>query len=446
MLSEHVIPQSEPDLSVGIILPEDNIQQVVVDIPMADYNVSANDAYVVDLKNETTLTFSLAINKVQLRIGDDVELNGESLFIRQVGECHMQQNAGILVHDVVAGRGFHWRKKIGVYLPGDLEIKFIDNTLVLINHVSFEHYLMCVATSEMGAACPPALIEAQTIAARSWMLANVEKKHRHLGMDVCNDDCCQRYQGTNFLTEQSITGAQNSHGIVAMYKGAICDARYSKSCGGMMESFDTIWGGGDLAYMQVKRDIVDDSEQKVDLRSNDAMRHWLETVPNSFCSPKTIPENELIRYLGGVDEEGHYYRWEVRFSQLEMTAELNRTLSLGADKIAAITTGQRGGSGRLKSIDIVYIDKMGEKQKKTVQGDVAIRAALHAKFLYSSAIHITSSPPQGALPEQFHIRGAGWGHGAGLCQIGALGMALENYSTEEIILHYYPGSNLVKLY
>ena len=336
MLNDQAIPQKEPEISVGIILPEDEMQQVIVNIPNGEYSIVANDKSPTIITESMKITFATAGNKVCLQMPDGTELCADSLHIRQNTELPMRKNAGVLVHGVIAGRDFHWKKNIDVFLPGHMEVKQADGQLILINHLPFEHYLMCVATSEMGAACPAALIESQTIAARSWMLANVEKKHRHLGMDVCNDDCCQRYQGTNFLTEQSIAGARNSHGIVAMFENTICDARYSKSCGGMMESFPTIWDGDDLPYMQVKRDILDQVEEQIDLTSEDAIQTWLDSEPLSFCSPQTIPEYELIKYLGGVDEEGHYYRWHYHFSQVEMTAVLNKTLSLGAQKILKI--------------------------------------------------------------------------------------------------------------
>ncbi|KAA3618579.1 MAG: SpoIID/LytB domain-containing protein [Calditrichaeota bacterium] len=447
MLNDQEIPKSEPEISVGIILPEDAIREITVEITSSGYLIWGEGKERTLLNDGDRIKCTSESGTVLYKHADGEEYRGKSVKIRGRDDGEIGHKTGLLVHDVIAGRDFHWKKTINVYLPGHIEIKAVGSELVLINHLPFEHYLMCVSTSEMGAACPPALIEAQTIAARSWMLANVEKKHRTLGMDVCNDDCCQRYQGTNFLTPQSITGARNTYGTVALFQDKICDARYSKSCGGMMESFETIWGGTSVEYLQVKRDFSDQNKiEHINLNNESAMEKWLTGEPPGFCSPATIPENGLIKYLGGVDEKGQYYRWHHQLSQDEMRATLKDTLALDARDIHAIRTGDRGGSGRLKSVTIEYTTRRGEKQKQRVEGDVAIRAALHKRFLYSSAIVIEKIPAESSIPDKFIIRGAGWGHGVGLCQIGALGMALNGYESSEIIQHYYPGCELVKLY
>ncbi len=447
MLEIDQIPQSEPELSVGIVLPQDGYSNLTVDISPDDCRFFAGDEEIEIAADLSHFRFKVDGEDVRLDLPSAAFIKAQSFRIEHTPVDHIAAKSGICVHDVIAGRDFHWRKKIPVYLLGKIEVKAVGGVLVLINHLPFEIYLMCVATSEMGAACPPALIEAQTIAARSWMLANIEKKHRHLGMDVCNDDCCQRYQGTNFLTQQSIAGAQNTWGNVAMAQQEICDARYSKSCGGMMESFETIWGDEKRSYLQIKRDWQGEiSEPAGDLTEEQAMRKWLHAQPESFCSPKTIAEDELVQYLGSVDEKGRYYRWQFEFSQNELCETLNETLSLGAVQIHRILPRKRGGSGRVQAIGIHYVDECGHEMERIVSGDVAIRAVLHKKFLYSAAFVIDHLPTEAPVPEKFIIRGAGWGHGVGLCQIGALGMALKKYSCEQIIAHYYPGSQLVKLY
>ncbi len=454
MLPEKTIPTEEPILAVGIVLPEDHQKRLVLDIPQ-------QNAYVLacDRAGETHA----------LRPGSRVELNfvGEqSLSIRaETGEgersitCatavirptraeEIEPGSGILARDIIAGREFHWKKHIDVPLPGALEIRAHEDALIMINHVRFEYYLMCVATSEMGAECPQALIEAQTIAARSWMLANVEKKHRHLGMDVCNDDCCQRYQGTRYMTLQSRAGAEATWGQTLLYRGRVCDARYSKSCGGMMEAYEAIWGGEAVPYLIVKRDADKSTSADLpDLRQDAVFHEWVSSVPMAFCSPHVIPENELKRYLGGVDEESEYYRWQVTQTQRELTEQLNKSLGLNAAAILEVQPLERGGSGRVTRLRIIFRKHDGSTAEHLVSGDVAIRRALHADFLYSAAfeVHTLDSTPDG-VPAAFSIAGCGWGHGVGLCQIGALGMALQGYDSSTIVAHYYPGSELKKLY
>ena len=231
-----------------------------------------------------------------------------------------------------------------------------------------------------------------------------------------------------------------------MFDGQICDASYSKSCGGMMEAFETIWRGGAKAYLQNKRDWQGAGEATINLTDENATRKWLQAVPPAFCSPATIPEDELIKYLGSVDEKGRYFRWQHSYSQVEMCHTLNETLSLGAAKIYRITPRRRGGSGRLQTIGILYQDEQGHEMERIVSGDVAIRAALSKKFLYSAAFVVDHLPEGAQVPDNFQIQGGGWGHGVGLCQIGALGMALNGFSSEQIISHYYPNSDICKIY
>ncbi len=355
---------------------------------------------------------------------------------------------GIKVSGVPAGRGFHWQKFIDVYLPGNLEVSVQDGHLLLINELPLEQYLICVATAEMSARCPAAFLEAQTIAARSWMLANVEQKHlRRYGFDVCNDDCCQRYQGTGNLTTPSIQAAENTRGQVLLFQDRICDARYSKSCGGISERFSAIWGGQDHDYLQVRPDTDPAVAGAInELDSEQRVIDWINQTPLSFCSSSTIPEKELKKYLGNVDEEGKYFRWQVVYSQQEICSLLNAKLNLKAKSILDFVPLERGGSGRIVRLQVKYIDAAGKVCTTIVQRDVQIRRALQQGFLYSSCIYFSSKKGKDNIPVQFTIHGAGWGHGVGLCQIGALGMALRGYQTKEIVKHYYPGSHLTTIY
>ena len=306
---------------------------------------------------------------------------------------------------------------------------------------------MCVATSEMGAKCPHSLLEAQTIVARSWMLANVEQKHIDLGMDVCNDDCCQRYQGSGNLTNHSIAAAIATRGQVLMQGDLVCDARYSKSCGGVMESFATIWAGPELPYLQ---NIPDRESENIEaipvLQDEEKIREWIDSQPPAFCSPQTVAEESLADYLGNVDEEGKYYRWQVTYSQADLCKLLNSKLNLDAAYISGLQSLSRGGSGRIIELRIDYQKNNGRKAKYIVTRDVDIRKALHEGFLYSSCIYFELHKDSNGRISEVIIHGAGWGHGVGLCQIGALGMSIEGYSTQQILSHYYPGSRLVKIY
>lgn len=443
MLNPKEIPSKEPLIRVGIILPEDDFDTIQLEIPEGkEYQLTNEENDVLKIENNS-LTF---VNNAGLINSKGI---GESNFwkISPVKDYKIAPRAGIKVKDVVAGRGFHWQKYIDIFLSGSIEITLIDGAIILINELPIEEYLMCVATSEMSAECPDTLIESQTIAARSWMLANVEQKHVSIGMDVCNDDCCQRYQGTTYLAEQSIAGAMKTYGQVLTFNDKICDARYSKSCGGAMETYSTIWIGEDLPYMQNKVDFIDKNQVVLlPLNTNKKAQDWINSQPDSFCSPKTISEEELPKYLGNVDKEGSYFRWQFQYSQIEITTLLNKQLNLHTKGILSLNALERGGSGRIIHLEIEYIDNQNDKKTYIVERDVEIRRVLHEDFMYSSCIDVEASEIKNDLPGLFTIKGAGWGHGAGLCQIGALGMSLKGYSTEDIVYHYFPGSRLKKIY
>lgn len=451
MIKPDVIPENEPIIDVGIILPEDSLASVHMTIPEKPaYQLRIGDTYHALNAGELTLTFDH--NTLHLLAQGMEWSHTEEIAIEPVDPAPTPApESGILIDPVIAGRGFHWQKQIRVFLPDSIRFRIHDNHLICINSLPLEHYVMCVATSEMGADCPQALLEAQTIAARSWLLANIEKKHRAMGMDVCNDDCCQRYQGTSFLTPHSIAGALSTSGQVLMYGDAICDARYSKSCGGMMESADAVWVNYHKPYMVVKPDAPKDIAvdlNKLDLTREHDARQWIDMVPQTWCGPAFIPEGDLIRYLGSVDEDGAYFRWQVTVTQEELCKNLRTYAGIRPSAVLSLLTVQRGGSGRIIKLDIVYYSDSEHKKQRvhTVHSEYIIRRILSQTFLYSSAFRVEYRDLDGEIPGKFIFHGAGWGHGAGLCQIGALGMALHGKSTDEILIHYFPNTYIKKIY
>ena len=432
MLIPNTIPDKEPEIRVGIVLPEDKQKIIVLDFE--------NTVDCIVKADETKL-----LNGTELAIegeGDIVVLNEE-----RYENITIEQGDGgfVIVKKVIAGRGFHWAKYIEVKLTGKLEMKSTGGNLILINRLPLEDYLASVATSEMSAECPDSYIEAQTIVARSWMLANVEQKHIHLGFDVCNDDCCQRFQGINNLTDFAQKAAKSTKGLVLMYEGKIVDARYSKSCGGIMEKFENLWENDPKPYMQNKSDAPYDFE--IDLTKEEELKKWVDEVPDSFCSPHYIKEEELHKYLGDVDEDGHYFRWIEETTQEELVENIREKLEIDVLSIMELIVLKRAGSGRILELEIKYTDTDSVRKSVIIYKDYEVRRVLHRKFLYSSAIDIETLYDQGKeVPVRFVFKGAGWGHGAGMCQIGGIGMSLAGYSSKEIVEHYYPGSSLKKIY
>ncbi|MBN2602418.1 MAG: SpoIID/LytB domain-containing protein, partial [Candidatus Marinimicrobia bacterium] len=418
MLIPNAIPNKEPILNVGIVLPEDKFTSVQIEIPASpEYRLIAADNKSVTLHSGDILKFQ--INEKIIAVESNGKPGGTSAKwkIEPLESYSIMANRfGLKVNSVVAGRGFHWVKNIDVFLPGSIEIRIVNDVLLVANIVPIEQYLMCVATSEMGAECPAALIESQTIVARSWMLANIEMKHRSLQLDVCNDDCCQRYQGTTYLSAAAIRGTLNTYGKVLIADNKICDARYYKSCGGITETFENVFGDEPLSYI---KPVVDAPElfihDALPIESEESVSRWIDDVPATFCSPHTIPESDLIKYLGSVDEEGEYFRWNFRYTQKEMTALLNLKLDINAESILAIVPLHRGYSARITKLRIDYITKTGEKKSIEVKDQYNIRQTFHELFLYSSAFIVNVEKGAGDVPMAFNLKGAGWGHGVGYC-------------------------------
>ena len=433
MLLPDAIPDEEPILRVGIILPEDNEFCLNLDLSAAKNLKLTADGKMIDHPEKPEIRLENGALKLNGLIFQNLIIDQSSI------------DSYIIVKNVIAGRGFHWAKKIDVKLTYTMILSLKENSILLINELPIEEYLACVATSEMSAECPDSYIEAQTIVARSWMLANVEQKHVSLGFDVCNDDCCQRFQGVNNLTEHSRKAANSTRGLVLIYDKKIVDARYSKSCGGIMERFENLWENVPKDYMQNKSDSSSDFH--VNLQDESEFKNWVSSIPSAFCSPHFIPEEDLHKFLGNVDEKGKYFRWTVRVSNEELVKNLNEKLQMRIKSVTAIKPIRRAGSGRILELEIGYLDHDESGKSLIVHKDYGIRRLLYRKFLYSSAIIIESDKSgDNEVPAGFVYHGAGWGHGAGMCQIGALGMAIAGYKTDEIVYHYYPGSRLKKLY
>lgn len=407
-------PKSEPVLRIGIILPVDHRKSIEISFT----NLSQ---YKVDSKIQISPTSSklkISKNDCDVKIiKKDIKFDGH----------------GITVHNVQAGRGFHWEKTIDVILPGNVEITNHDGYLLVTNEVPLEQYLACVAVSEMSSTCPLALLEAQTITARSWILAAAEKKHADLEIDACNDDCCQRYQGLGQMTEASKHVVNSSRGQVLIYENEICDARYSKSCGGISESAENVW---DMPLTPYLTSGYDGPETNIEIDWN----NWFTDNPKTFCSPAFVDEKDLHQYLGNVDKEGQYFRWHERFTQDEFCEFFSKNVHEDVTHITKIDVLNWGHSGRINHLVLNYQTTVGKSETIEINSEYNIRKMLHPSFLYSSCFVINMDD------KHIEFNGAGWGHGVGLCQIGALGMALHGYSTEDILAHYFRNTKLKILY
>ena len=264
-----------------------------------------------------------------------------------------------------------------------------------------------------------------------------------LSFDVCADDHCQRYQGIPTTSRPEVLQAINeTRGLVLMSEGDICDARFSKCCGGMTERFSSCWEDQDEPYLVATRDLLpksynEQTASEVDLTNEQQATAWIKSTPAAFCH--TQDQTILAQILNDYDQEtADFYRWEVSYSQEEISHLIQEKLGLNLGNIKALIPIERGDSGRIIRLKLVGTDKT-----MTIGKELEIRRALSHTHLYSSAFVVeTSGETAEGLPANFHLYGAGWGHGVGLCQIGAAMMGAEGYNYEEILLHYYKNATI----
>lgn len=459
MYFQHLLATNS--VKIGIILTGDHQTEFTFCIPttrkfmitdnISQYTLQPNIQYQGKILTNQLLSLSNIPSSLHL----PARIIGEEKISVSSQDC-------LTLFNVPVGRNFHWQSYITEYLPGDLEINIQDGYLVIANILPLEIYLLCVATSEMNPECPCELVKAQIIAARSWFLAHAENKHQ--GLDACNDDCCQRYQGLGKILPQLWDIAQTVSGVVLTYNGKICDARYSKSCGGVTESSEIIWPEIQEPYLvpQYDNKISPDTQNRFDsptshpdklnaniiqhlnLSTEIGMQDWLAHPPACFCSPQLVSLENLTKYLGIVDIVGQYYRWQKIYSAIELEEILRNKLALPEiARIRKLEILQRGYSGRINRLKIYYEDKNCSQHIYMLTSEYQIRATLHPKFLYSSAFCIQEEYNFQGYLTQIVLNGAGWGHGVGLCQIGALGMSLLGYSYQEILSHYFKNSQLI---
>ena len=364
------------------------------------------------------------------------------------------------LHDVVIGVNFHWQRKESQSFKGELRLIVEDGEVRAINRIDVEEYLVSVISSEMSATSSLEFLKAHTIVSRSWLYAQLQRKEKvqqgvlgwedgdeivrwyaredHSLFDLCADDHCQRYQGVTRAHNPNVALAvKETVGLVLMYDGEVCDARFSKCCGGVTERFSACWENVDFDYLQAFRDCGGDGELP-DLTTEEGARAWIESSPASYCS--TTDAHVLSQILNGYDRETNdFYRWKVIYSQSELSGLVTERSGFDFGIIEDLRPVERGASGRIIRLEIV-----GSKMTRTVGKELEIRRWLSRSHLYSSAFVIDKVVgSSGEL--QFVLKGAGWGHGVGLCQIGAAMMGEEGCSCEQILSFYYPETVLSRI-
>jgi len=334
---------------------------------------------------------------------------------------------------VIAGRQFHWKKTIKADYTGEFMVSAKSQGIQIVNTLPFEDYLACVVASEMSADAPAEFIKAQTTVARSWAVCFLYGKHPGCDYELCNDDDCQRYQGVTYTSPASLQAATETAGdFLVNTANQVIPGYYSKSCGGITETASECFG------LDIEELVsVNDGEHTF---SPDNMHQWVSTNSSLKinCAGKHIDSEAL---LGTVDEPEAYFRWEHIEKKTDLAIYLNQRTSIKhASLVIGFIPRRAGASGRIHELSIVYLDKDGKEQSYLCQSQYEIRSLLHASFLYSSAFIAIDEG------DSFLFKGAGWGHGVGLCQIGACDLALQGLSYTDILRIYFPKADVLECY
>lgn len=380
---------------------------------------------------------------------------------------HEQTDAFELL-DVTIGINFHWERKEDQRFLGALKIIVENGKLTGINVIHVEDYLTSVISSEMSATASLELLKAHAVISRSWLLAQIQKnkeiteaqanysaftqtdeelirwydREDHTRFDVCADDHCQRYQGiTRASTDIVKQAISATRGQVLTSDGKICDARFSKCCGGASEEFGYCWEDKNYPYLSTIRDAEEEENRPLpDLTKEEEAERWIRTSPVSFCD--THDKKVISQILNNYDQETtDFYRWKVRYSQAELSELIRQNTKSDYGDIIDLIPIQRGKSGRICKLKIV-----GSLKTLTIGKELEIRRTLSSSHLFSSAFVIDKGELKNGVPEWFLLTGAGWGHGVGLCQIGAAVMGERGYTYDEILLHYYKGADIRRFY
>jgi SpoIID/LytB domain protein len=410
-----------------------------------------------------------------------------------------EPGATLTLADVTIGIRFHWERRQEQTFQGDLLLLgHPDGTLTAVNRLPLEDYLASVVSSEMSAAAPLEMLKAHAIASRSWLMAMLQRRREkttdpggfvkskyspppaggdegegdrgswnfnnsigpgvrrrdatgqadeimrwydredHTRFDVCADDHCQRYQGIiKIIGDQAAEAVRATRGVFLVHDHAICDARYHKACGGRTDNYENTWEDILVPYLSSVAD-ADVSHEPVDTEA--AAQRWMSTRPDAYCN--TADAALLRRVLPDFDQEtADFFRWRVSYGREALEAILALKSGIDFGFLEDLVPVARGPSGRITRLRIE-----GSKRTVTVGKELEIRRWLSRSHLYSSAFCVSVDRDASGLPVRFILNGAGWGHGVGMCQIGAAVMAEKSHKAEAILKHYFRGAELKKLY
>lgn len=458
-----------PEVAAQILLdkPEDFVP-TLLDVTESSFQrlIDVPENFVSSSLNESEGAVQICNNEYTVKFEDGFVIFQGEKFKRLEFKPLEIDGSCFELYNVSIGKDFHWERTEKQSFEGNLIIIVEPTMLTAINLVPLESYLTSVISSEMSAKASEELLKAHAVISRSWLLSQLQQKGKnrvkaqgftenenehikwydredHQNFDVCADDHCQRYQGiTKASTLKVIKAIEATRGQVLYSDEEICDARFSKCCGGIMEEFQNCWEDAPKSYLLgiadrfgsvVKEKTVVNNDIS-DLRDEENAIEWISGSPEAFCNTKD--KRILEQVLNNYDQETtDFFRWQVKYSKDEISTLIKKKSGMDFGTILELKPLQRGVSGRIIKLKVV-----GEKKTLIIGKELEIRKWLSPTHLYSSAFVVEK------INDEFVLNGAGWGHGVGLCQIGAAVMGEKGFDYDEILNHYYPNAELVILY
>lgn len=459
--------ESEPTLRVGLLpgTPEAELELE------GFHAVHADGAFVGEAPPGTVLRALAGGNLIRLADpSGEWTVSGRRVRLvpRSLADC------SFTLRGVTVGKHFHWEHQQDLAFRGTVALESHGLHFDVIDELPLEEYLVSVISSEMSDRCPEDLLRAHAVISRSWLMAQLQRaklqtlpfgygierlaearedepeevrivrwydREDHQDFDVCADDHCQRYQGIARGNAAAAAVAE-TRGQVLTSGGQVCDARFSKCCGGMTEIFESAWGDEqDTPYLQAFPDAAEGAPPfALPLTEEEHAAAFLEGLPQVWCN--TDDRALLQRLLPEIDHGTRdFFRWTVTLGQEQLQKLIREKLGIETGPVRALRAIERGPSGR---ITLLGVD--GERCRLQVGKELEIRRLLSETHLYSSAFFVHASGDEDGVPANFELRGGGWGHGVGLCQIGAAVMAERGISYTEILAHYYRGAKLEERY
>jgi peptidoglycan hydrolase-like amidase len=412
--------------------------------------------------NPFTGTFEAKTNNGKVILFDS---EGSELIRGLEISCTQQGDATFTLSGVAIGIHFHWERKQEQTFQGNLILLATEKgNITAVNEIGLETYMVSVISSEMNAEAPQEFLKAHSIASRSWLLAMLESRKSagqaclssqqtikregeiirwygredHALFDVCADDHCQRYRGIGGIVSQTAKDAVSStRGVFLLYGDQICDARFHKACGGLTDSFEKVWEEISVPYL---RGVPDAAVAYTPIYTEGEARQWVFSKPDVYCNVADI--HFLQKILPGFDQETvDFFRWRIVYRREALEKILKEKSGVDFGVLYDLEPLERGPSGR-----IIRLKIKGSRGAIIVGKELEIRRWLSPSHLYSSAFVVSVDRDVSGIPVSFMLDGAGWGHGVGMCQIGAAVMAKKGYTAEEILKHYFRGVEFRKLY